>query len=305
VYYIIKEIKNFQSQKLFDFSFLKKQLSYAMPLGISNSARVFAQQLDKLILLSYVSPAAYAIYSIASYGVPGLNQLYLSISQVYIPRMSSAFHDSNIQLVKDLYKSLVSKTLSYTIPVVLIIVVFAPVIVPFLFSDKYIDSVPYFQIYLFTFIFSAMGNGVVLRSTDQTKKSLYAYLYSLIFIIPLVYFAIKFYGLNGAIISAFISSVLPRFFLTRYDLAVLKISVFEIFPWRQIGKIFLISSVLLIPFFLLIQFFTVKILAAILCILIYLGSVFLIETICDVFLISKEELLKYIKRYSPINVSIH
>lgn len=295
-YYVFREVKKQQGQKLFDASFFKKQLSYAMPLGIANSARIFAQQLDKLILLSYVSPASYAIYSIASYGVPGLSQLYLSITQVYIPRMSSAFHEQNFQEVKDLNKSLVSKTLSYTIPVVLIVVVFSPVIVPFLFSEKYIASIPYFQIYLFTFIFSAMGNGIVLRSTGETKKSLYAYLYSLIFIIPFTYFAIKHYGLNGAIISAFISSVLPRFFLTAFDLAVLRITISEIFPWKQMGKMVLISTVLLIPFIIVINIFNINIVLAILLIMIYLSIVFLVEAHFQVFLISKEEIFKYVRK---------
>lgn len=305
VYYVFREVKKEEGGKLFDFTFFKKQLSYAMPLGFANSARIFAQQLDKLILLSFVSPASYAIYSIASYGVPGLNQLYLSITQVYIPRMSSAFHDSNIQQVKELYKSMVSKTLSYTIPLVLIVVVFAPVIVPFLFSEKYVESIPYFQIYLFTFIFSAMGNGLVLRSTGETRKSLYAYLYSLIFIIPFTYFAIKFYGLNGAIISAFISSVLPRFFLTGFDLAVLRISISEIFPWKDIAKIVSISLLFSLPFVAITQLFTLNILLSILSIIVYIISVFLIEANYNVFIITKKELVGYFNRYSPIKLNVY
>jgi O-antigen/teichoic acid export membrane protein len=240
----------------------------------------------------------YAIYSIASYGVPGLNQLYLSISQVYIPRMAKAVHDSNFELVKSLYNSMVLKTLCYTIPVIFIVVLFAPVIIPFLFSEKYIQSTPYFQIYLFTFIFSAMGNGIVLRATGETGKSLYAFLYSLIFIIPLTYFSIKYYKLNGAIISAFISSVLPRIFLTKYDMSALKCSLREIFPWKSIGQISLISILVLVPFIILTQYFMIKIVIAILCIVIYLSSVFLIELYFGFFLISKEEALSYVKRFA-------
>lgn len=295
-YYIMRELKNNPGSQWVNFSLVKKQISYSIPLGIANSSRIFAQQLDKLILLSFVTPSAFAIYSISFYGVPGLNQLYLAISQVYIPRMSNAFFETDFLQVKNLYNSLVLKTLCYTVPIIFIIVVFAPIIVPFLFSDKYEDSIPYFQVYLFTFIFSALGSGIVLRSTGETRKSLYAYLYSLILIIPIAYFGIKWYGLNGAIFSAVISNILPRVLLTYYDFNVLGITIKQIFPWRQMMKIFFISFLLLIPFLAITLFFKLNIFSAMPLILVYVILVFLIEAHYGVFLISKKEIWSYSKR---------
>lgn len=126
--------------KIVDWNILKSQLRYSIPLGMASSVRIFVQQMDKLIILSFVSPSVYAIYSIAFYGVPGLTQVYLSISQVYIPRMSIAYKEADIQTLLGLYHSMVSKTLSYTIPILLIIMLFADPIVPFVFSSKYIDN---------------------------------------------------------------------------------------------------------------------------------------------------------------------
>lgn len=297
LYYIYISQKKIRVKNIFIFNLIKKQLSYSLPLGISNSTRILSLQLDKLILISFVSPSAYAIYAISSYGVPGLNQLYLSISQVYVPRMSKAYHEANIDEVKNLYRSMVLKTLSYTIPVVLIVIVFSPVIVPFIFSDKYVGSVPYFQIYLLTFVFVSMGNGLVLRATGRTKKSLYAYLYSLIFIIPVTYFGIKWYGLNGAIVSALISNILPRIFLTWYDKNVLGVPLSHIFPWKSIFKIILISSLVIIPFFLAEYFFALSIIIIVPLVLIYAILVFLIEAHYKVFLISKADIWMYVQRF--------
>lgn len=288
-FYVLKEVDIKCNFNLWDYRILKKQLSYSFPLGIGNSSLVIAQQIDKLILLSFVAPATYGIYAIAFYGVPGLTQLYLSISQVYIPRMAVAFGDSHIELALNLYKSLILKTLSYTIPIIFIIALFSPVIVPFLFSFKYIESVPYFQLYLLTFIFSAMGNGISLRASGKTKRTLNAYLYSLIPIIPFSFFAIKFYGLHGAIGSAILSSILPRVLLTRYDLGVFNCKLNEIFPWKEIGKITLIASLILIPFYFLFQYFTIGIVLSTICISFYLLLVVIIEIHFDLFIISKKE----------------
>lgn len=148
LYYVGRLIKKHPGVCLFDRVILKNQLKYSLPLGLASSTRVLVQQLDRLIILSFVSPALYAIYSIAFYGVPGLNQVYLSISQVYIPRMATAFKQNDSVGVIGLYHSMVTKTLSYTVPIVLVIILFADPIIPYVFSEKYIASIPYFQIYL-------------------------------------------------------------------------------------------------------------------------------------------------------------
>lgn len=234
--------------ELFDIQILKSQLRYSIPLGFASSVRILVQQLDKLIILSFVSPAVYAVYSIAFYGVPGLTQVYLSISQVYIPRMSVAYKGQNLTGLIELYRSMVSKTLSYTIPIIFIIILFADPIVPFVFSDKYVESIPYFQIYLLTFIVSSIGCGNILRATGETRRSLMAYVYTAVIMMPFTYCAIKFYYLNGAIISATLGAILPKLLLSVYDARSIKKSVLSIYPWKNIFKIVLISLLTLMPF---------------------------------------------------------
>lgn len=237
-----------------DRRILKSQLRYSIPLGMASSISVFVQQLDKLIVMSFVSPATYAIYSIAFYGVPGLSQVYLSISQVYIPRMSVAYKEGNVGNLIGLYHSMVSKTLSYTIPIVLIIILFANPIVPFVFSEKYVDSVPYFQIYLLTFIVSSIGCGNILRATGETRRSLMAYVYTAIIMLPFTYFAIKYYYLNGAITAATLGAILPKILLSIYDAKSIKRSVTSLYPWKNIMKITVISLICLLPFVLIYKY---------------------------------------------------
>jgi O-antigen/teichoic acid export membrane protein len=208
--------------------------------------------------------------------------------------MTAAFVESNVKLVDNLYKSMVLKTLSYTIPVILIICLFAPVIVPFLFSEKYAESVPYFQLYLFTFIFSAMGNGLALRATGQTKHSFYAYLYSLILIIPVTFFGIKYFALNGAIVSAVFSSVLPRILLTKYDISVLKCKVTDLLPLKEIGQIILISLLLIIPFGIMQYSLPLNIWIVAFCICVYIACVFAVETYFNLFVFTKTEINNYL-----------
>lgn len=251
VMYVYKVMNKNGKGEIFDIRILKSQLRYSIPLGFASSVRILVQQLDKLIILSFVSPAVYAIYSIAFYGVPGLSQVYLSISQVYIPRMSVAYKEKNLDGLIGLYHSMVSKTLSYTVPIIFIVILFADPIVPYVFSGKYAESIPYFQIYLLTFIVSSIGCGNILRATGETKHSLMAYVYTALVMIPFTYFAIKFYYLNGAITSAAIGAVFPKLLLSVYDARSIRKSVLAIYPWKNMMNITLISLLVLIPFILI------------------------------------------------------
>ena len=249
-----------------------------------------------MILLGFITPSAYAIYAIAFYGVPGLTQVYLSISQVYIPRMVIAHKNSDIYQVKALYHSMVSKTLSYTIPLISVIILFADPIVPFVFSSKYIASIPYFRIYLITFIIGAVGCGNMLRITGETKKSLYAYLYSAIFIVPFTYFSIKYYSLNGAIVSAVLGNILPKIILSRYDMKTLSVSLADLYPWKVIFKQIAISCITLVPFVFLYVTYAMNFWSAVCCIVVYLGVVSMLEMYFGVFIISFDDLKSYICR---------
>lgn len=254
VAYSFKVMNKNEKEGWVDWQILKSQLRYSIPLGIASSVRIFVQQLDKLIILSFVSPAVYAVYSIAFYGVPGLTQVYLSFSQVYIPRMSVAYKEANLGSLIGLYHSMVSKTLSYTIPIVLIIILFADPIVPFVFSAKYMDSIPYFQIYLLTFIVSSIGCGNILRATGETRLSLMAYVYTAVIMLPFTYFAIKYYYLNGAITAATLGAILPKVLLSVYDARSIKKRVSQLYPWKSIMKIAVVSLGCLLPFVLIYKY---------------------------------------------------
>lgn len=292
--YALKLIKCNVGNQLINWKLLREQLNYAIPLGIASSTRAFVQQMDKLIILSFVSPAIYAIYSIAFYGVPGLTQVYLSISQVYIPRMAAAFKNSELNDLISLYHSMVSKTLSYTIPIVFIIIIFAKPIITFVFSSKYADSVPYFQLYLLTFIVSSIGCGNILRATGETKKTLLAYVYTAILLLPFTYFAIKYYYLNGAIVAAILGNILPKLLLSIYDARAIQISIIKLYPWITISKILLISLSALIPFILIRVYIDNQGFgSSLIWITLYLFIVCGIQMCYNVFIISYADLRAY------------
>jgi len=267
-------------------------MRYSIPLGFANSSRIFSQRIDRLFSISYLTTSLFAVYSIAFYGVPGVRQVYDSLSKVYIIEMTTEFQNGNLPRMVESYKSFVAKNLSYTIPIVFSVFVFAKTIVVFLFTSKYLDSVPYFQIYLFSFIFLAFGNGLILRATNNTAYSFRAYFLGSIITIPITFLLIYKFGINGAITSAMLNVILPRLILTIYDIKVAKGSFKSLFPWKKINIIFLISIISLLPLIVVQVYFKANIYSAIFLTLFYFLVVFSIEIKFNVFILEKRNVIK-------------
>jgi len=233
--------------RLFDWSLLKSQLVYAVPFGLAVILNTLLRQFDKMLCISYISPEEYAVYALAFFGIPGVDQIYDSVGEVYILNMSSAYKDGDYEKTVTFYQEYVGKLLSFSMPLIFIVSLFAPTIFSILFPERYLASVPFFRIYILSFVFGALGAGLVLRASGKTRFTLRAYLFSAPFYLVFTYFAIKHYGTWGAITSAMLGIILPKAFQIFFEMRLLKKSFSKYMPWKKLGKILLISFLSIIP----------------------------------------------------------
>lgn len=274
----------------FKWSLMKDQLRYAVPFGLSVVLFTLFRQLDKVICISYISPAEYAIYSLAFYGIPGINQIYDSVSEVNLLNMANSYRDGDKKETLELYQSFCSKLLSFSAPLILVVFLFANEIFSFLFSPIYISAVPFFRIYIFSFLIGALGAGTVIRASGKTILTLRAYLYSLVVYLPFSYVSIRKYGVWGAIITAMLGIIVPKLFQIFYEKNILSVSIKEYMPWRRFGTIIIISILLIIPISLGHYFYHFNVWMAFGISAVYLCIVYYIEIKRGLFLINYETL---------------
>jgi O-antigen/teichoic acid export membrane protein len=255
-YYISKEIgiKNIRLT-LFDKGLAKQQLMYSIPFGAAVSLNLLFLQYDKIICISFLTPADFAIYAISFYGIPGVLQVFDSLSQVYLIKMTVKFQENKIQELATIYKTLVTKTFSFSFPAILIVMLYAEKIIVLLFTRNYIDSVPLFRAYLLSVLVFMLSSGLILRATGKTSYTLRSYLVSSIVIFPLTYILIKNFGMWGAMTGALVSISLPRFINLAKEISVVNSNVIDFFPWKEFGKISLISCISILPFLTMEYFF--------------------------------------------------
>lgn len=280
----------------FDWELLKSQFAYAAPFGLAVILRTIFNRFDKMLCISFITPEEYAIYALAFYGIPGISQVYESVAEVNVLNMSAAYKENKIQEIVSLAQSYVTRLMSFSIPVVLGVFVFANVLFEFLFPPEYAKAVPFFRVYVFSFVFGALGAGLVLRATGKTRLTLKAFLRSSVIFLPFAYFSIRYYGTWGAITTAMLGILLPKIFQISFEMKVLNVSFWEYLPWKKIGSIILISIVFLLPVALLNHFVKLNIFVAGAVGVVYVLAVWWMELKRGLFIVNKETLTDYLSK---------
>ncbi len=295
--YLRKVIKRLPEGKFLDKEVAINQLRYNLPMGMAIAIKSFSQKFDKLISISFLSVSSYASYSIAFFGIPGIQQIYDSISQVTVVSMSKCFKNGDKAMALDLYKKMVVKTFSFSVPIIFIVALNAKQIISFLFTSKYTDATLLFQMYLISFIFAMLGAGLILRASGEIKSITRAFLYSSIFTLPSTYFLIKNYGSIGAMSGALLTLILPKIFQIKKEIQLTGSTLYDYLPWKEMGMIFLISIINLIPIGFLKLINEDNILYIIFISIVYLFLVFIAEIKLNVFIIDKGKVNQFKEKY--------
>ena len=295
--YVKKTINEFPGERLINKKIAISQLRYNLPIGLALSIKSFSQRFDKLISISFLSVSSYASYSIAFFGIPGIRQIYQSIADVTVVSMTKSFNIGDKSEVLSLYKRMVIKNLSFSIPVIMIVALNARQIINFLFTNKYTDATILFQMYLISIVFVMLGEGLIVRASGETKIYARVFIFTAPIIVPTTYFLVKYFGSIGAMCGALLSIILPRIFLIGKEIKIIESNLKNFFPWRKIGLIFLISSLSLIPFVFIKQIISDNFLIIIVMSIFYLLLVYQLELKLNIFIIDKKKILVLRKRY--------
>jgi len=148
--------------------------------------------------------------------------------------------DDKFQL-KELWHKIIEKTSSVTIPFVVFFAIMAREAIIFIFTEKFSDSVIYYQIYIFSFLFLMTSYGMILRGYKKTKVIFKANLIGAVVTIAIGFVVIKKYLLMGAIATAFCGLAIPIILTLYYEKKTLNLLLSQWLPWKSIVLIFIIA----------------------------------------------------------------
>lgn len=123
----------------------------------------------------------------------------------------SSIESKEKTLVKDYWESLNRALLLLVIPVFVFVIVFAEILIPFLYSYEYLNSVFWVQIFSLVFLITRiLGGGIAadyLHAKGQVKPLLISSAASGVISIVLAIFLIKYFAILGAIAAVSISAI--------------------------------------------------------------------------------------------------
>ena len=241
---IIHEYKIKDDLKYIDsLQFLKKQARFALPLGASRILQNILN-LETLFISSFFSLVQYTFYSVGCFDNPIINSMRTSLYELVNIELVENIKSNNFEKAADTWRRMTRKLYLVALPFTVFMMVFSTEVVTFIFSDKYIESAPFFIVYNFYILISALNPEPLFRATSKTgyalKIRMIGVLLGIGFIISAAYWigpmavlwgkliAIAFINLTGLVIGS----------------KLIKTKISKMFLWQELLKILIISALL-------------------------------------------------------------
>lgn len=226
----------------FDWIYLKELVRFSFPMGISLIMITLNVYVDQLIISSRFPPEAYAIYNNGAMNIPIVQLLTVTVGSVIFPRLSKETKEKSFMDGLSIWRNAATNTALILITFMWLFMIFAEGYVSFIFSERYLDSVPIMRVYLLRFMITFTIYCHLLIVIDKKR---YIALISFIgvvsnIILSLVF--IRFFGMIGAAIATVIIQYVVNAMEIFAVIHFTKIKLTDIFEFKRLFKIIMTSS---------------------------------------------------------------
>ncbi|HEX6188762.1 MAG TPA: oligosaccharide flippase family protein [Pyrinomonadaceae bacterium] len=195
----------------FDWSLMRMQLGYAMPIGLGALLYVVMTDLHNYFVSYRFGPSAFAIYAIGCFSLPLVGIIGEAVGPVLIPNVSRLQKEGKIREIVLLIASAMRKLSFVHFPTYALLLVVGPELIAFLFTAQYLGSWPIFAINLTLIPFLILLADPIIRAHAEHRY----FLLKLRAVTIVVLFAAllvgtKYFGLTGAITAMVCVTVVDR-----------------------------------------------------------------------------------------------
>jgi len=217
----------------FDWSLMRSQLSYAVPLGLAGILYTVQTDLHSYFVSNRLGAVAYAIYGVGTIQLALLGMLQEATNSVVIPRVSALQQQNDTREIIQLMARAMRKLAAVYFPVYALLAVVAHEFISFLFTQRYLASVPVFLINLTLLLLGILLQDPLFRAyVEQRFFLIRLRIFLCVLLTGGLWFGTTRFGLVGAISVVVLVSILERVVMavrfgrilgvSRKDLALLK-----------------------------------------------------------------------------------
>ena len=225
---------------VFEKDLVRQFLSFSVPIGLASAMSTISLELGKLIVGNLFDASTLAVYTNASKELP-FAFVGSSFTAALLPVMSRLFAENKKTEALRLWGRSVEFSYIVICFIVAALIAFAPQVVGFLCSEKYLAGVNVFRICCVVLLCRITYFGMILNVTGNTRMVFWSSILSLIANALLCIVFVPSFGLIGPALSMLVSTILVALVQLAYSAHVISVPLKEVFPWRSLGLITLVN----------------------------------------------------------------
>lgn len=230
-----------------DLRLIRRQLTYSVPLGLAKVLGSLLKRVSHNIVAIVLTAEAFAIFSNGAFEIPIINPMTSAVMLVLITEFVRLYKKGNYGRILQVWLESLRRLATLVYPMTIFSLQFATPIMVFLFSEKYAESAGVFRIFTLILPLRIATYSAVLRALNRTTWILYTTIVSLGTTLLLSYQFIKWFGMVGAAYA----TVIGDYFMVGIFLALiaklLNVTFFQVYPWKELGKLAILSLAAAIP----------------------------------------------------------
>ena len=228
---------------MLSFSAMKRQLKYAVPLGLGATFDAMALSTDKVMVSSLLSTEEYAIFVNGAIEVPLIAAITVAAGAVILPDVVRAFKKEDLGLALQLWQLMVKRVSFFLLPAGFLFFLISNELIIILFSERFESSIETFRIYMLMLPAKVAYFGILFQGSAKTKLVLIRAIVTLFLNAILTYFLILKLGMAGAAwgtVAVVWLFVVP--YCIKYSSKIVNTKWYLLIPFRYVFSIGLVSG---------------------------------------------------------------
>ena len=232
-----------------------KELKYILPISIIGIVGISNELIDQFMVSFMLDPLALAELKVGSFRVPFIGALTIATVTVLIPIFSKLISENKENEIIQQWNRAIQKTTVLLLPIFVFSLIFAYQIIGLLFSNKYEIAPLIFQIYTIKYFLTVVTFGSVMGAIGLQKEWLNNFLIVTVVNIVANYFAIKHYGILGAVTVTAAVQYFGSYLMIAKISKRLNCSFSDYFPYRHYLKVLIVSLFYTLVFYTTFRYF--------------------------------------------------
>ena len=216
-----------------DAQAMREQIRLVAPLG-AGSVFYKLNDFGKVVVGNQLGPVPLALYTTAAYQVPLVNIVQGALADVIFPDMVKRSKSDPAQGLL-LWKRAQVLIFAAICPAWVLLTYFAEPLVRLLFTDAYVEAVPYFQVFLLMMIRQCFVFSTPLRSVEDNASFAHANLIALLINAGLIVALMPKFGLWGPTLGLVVGQTWTSIYLGSRVLKRYQLPLSELCQWGKLG----------------------------------------------------------------------